>query len=87
MEDQKMEKINPEIPKTEDGSKISDPSEIDTTNKFLVSGTGRGIVIMNPPRKEISHEDALLLAAYLVSMSDPYSGMKFEDVLNAVQST
>lgn len=62
------------------------PNEIDTTNIFLVSSNQRGIVIMNP-RFNLTYEDALLLAAYLVTMAEPFAGHKFEDVLNAVQSS
>lgn len=65
------------------------PEELDTTNKFGVAGSSaKKILIMFPPlRGELTYEDALLLAAYLVAMSEPFVGYKFEDILNAVRST
>lgn len=59
---------------------------IETVNKFLVSSSGDGLMIMMPPRGKISHDDALLLAAYLVSMAFPATH-PFEAVLAAVQAT
>lgn len=62
-------------------------SNIDTRNKFLV-GTGVGdgdIVFMCPLPPRINRADALLLAAYIVSMADPL-GEDFAKVLAAVQS-
>lgn len=59
-------------------------TEIETANKFLVASNGNGIVIMNPPRGAISGDDALLLAAYLVSMAHPTTN-EFSKVLDAVQ--
>lgn len=42
---------------------------IDITNKFLVADHGGKIVIMRPPMAPLSKDDALLLAAYLVTLS------------------
>jgi hypothetical protein len=58
---------------------------IETFNKFLVAANGSGILIMNPPRGVISNDDALLLAAYIVSMADHSASNDFEDILKAVQ--
>lgn len=64
------------------------PEELDTTNKFGVASIRLRTLIMFPPlRGELTYEDALLLAAYLVAMSEPFVGYKFEDILNAVRST
>ena len=43
---------------------------IDTTNKFLVAMRGDDLVMILPPARyqSISHKEALVLAAYLVSM-------------------
>ena len=65
-------------------------AEIDTLNKFLVSLSlleGGRLVIMRPPAW-LSADDALLLAAYLVSMASALSPTHpFEAVLAAVQAT
>ena len=60
-------------------------TEIDTANKFLVAHQGEKLIIMNPPRGPISDDDALLLAAYLVSMACAPTH-EFDAVLEAVQS-
>ena len=63
---------------------------IDTLNKFVVSVQGDRILILNPPRPTmgLSHEDALNLAAWIVSLVFHVEGQpSFEEVLEAVQST
>lgn len=60
--------------------------EIDAFNKFLVGMQGQSLVILNPPRGVISKQDALVLAAWLVSMADPL-GEQFEKTLAAVRGT
>ena len=46
-------------------------TEIDTTNKFLVSVSGaRNIIILNPPRGPMSREEALTFAAWIVALAD-----------------
>ena len=60
---------------------------MDTPNKFLVGAQGDHIVIGLPMRAaRMSRADALLLAAYLVAMAEPFSGEKFADVLHAVEN-
>lgn len=62
---------------------------IDTTNKWLVgasAGMRRIIRVQNPPF-ELSPDDALLLAAWLVALAKDNATHAFEDVLEAVQST
>ncbi len=56
---------------------------MDTSNKFGVSIQGGNIVLLNA-RHVLSKDEALNLAAYLVSMADP-GGDKFAEVLTAVQ--
>jgi hypothetical protein len=59
---------------------------VDTFNKFAVGVQGDKITIFNivgPAR--ISKEEALNLAAWLVSLADP-GGEKFADMLSAVQN-
>lgn len=58
---------------------------IDTTNKFVVAAAGERIVILNPPYLDMTHDDALNLAAYLVSMAYK-SKYKFADILERIQS-
>ena len=59
--------------------------EIDTTNKFFVASDGRGIVFLRPLPQRLGHDDALLLAAYLVAMVADSD--RWERVLKAVEST
>lgn len=42
--------------------------EIDTFNKFLVAAQGDAMVFLRPVPQRLTHQDALLLAAYLVAM-------------------
>lgn len=58
---------------------------MDISNKYAVSVTTSGIAILNPPYR-LSRENALVFAAWIVSMADP-GGEKFAEALNAVQST
>jgi hypothetical protein len=60
---------------------------IDTTNKFLVACRGECVSILLPPLDSISADDALVLAAYLVSMAEHDATHPFADVLAAVQNT
>jgi hypothetical protein len=60
--------------------------EINTANKFFVASQGDKLIIMNPPRGPMSDDDALLLAAYLVSMASSPTH-EFDAVLDAVQNT
>ncbi len=62
-------------------------AEIETMNKYLVASVKGGVIIGNPSRAVLTPDDALLLAAWLVAIADGEGTHKFEDVLNAVQST
>ncbi len=64
------------------------PVEIETLNKFMVAAGGKGIAMLNGPHRGVpfSADDALLLAAYLVSMAEHKASHTFEEVLNAVQN-
>jgi hypothetical protein len=59
---------------------------IDTMNKFLVASLDGGIVFLKPLPQRMTPDDALLLAAYLVSMAEHEASNDFADVLKAVQS-
>lgn len=52
---------------------------IDTTNRFLVGARGDSVIIMRRPNAELSKEDALNLAAWLVALADP-DGEEFKAV-------
>ena len=60
------------------------PAELDTMNRFGVSVYGDGLAILNPPRV-LTHDDALLLAAYLVALSR-HGRERFLEVLEAVEN-
>lgn len=58
----------------------------DTANYQLVSMSGSGIVVMNPPRGPMTTERALLFAAWLVALTG--EGREgFLKVLDAVEGT
>jgi hypothetical protein len=60
---------------------------IDTTNKFAVAISGGKVVIMRPPGPAgITPDDALLLAATLAAIAEPFAANSFEEVLEAVMS-
>lgn len=42
--------------------------EIDTSNKFMIGMHGDGLVFMRPVPRRMSQQEALLLAAWLVSI-------------------
>jgi hypothetical protein len=59
-----------------------------TLNRFMVSMAGDEVVIMLPPKHPINREEALVLAAYLVSIAEVLPGTEsFEDILKQVQAT
>jgi hypothetical protein len=60
---------------------------IEIFNKFLVGSSGRGVVIQRPPVGTITADDALLLAAYLVTMAEHEASHEFSEVLAAVQGS
>lgn len=59
-------------------------TEIDTFNKFFVGAHGDSLVFLKPIPTRLSHDDALLLAAFLVSMVG--DDEQWERVLKAVQN-
>jgi hypothetical protein len=68
------------------GFTIGEPSpKIDTTNKFVVCVKRDHVAILNPPTF-MTKEEALNLAAYLVTLSFA-SREEFLAVLDAVEST
>ncbi len=61
-------------------------TNIDTWNKHLVGRRGNEVVIALPPFRPMEIDDALLLAAWIVSVADPI-GKRFRTILEAVQGT
>lgn len=61
--------------------------DIDTTNKFMVGVRVDKIIIMMPPRRELSKADALNLAAWLVTLADDEPPHKFLSIVEAIQNT
>ena len=60
------------------------PGEID---RFMVSANSMGVALVRPPHGLMSYDDALVLAAWLVSIADPQPSHTFKEVLEAVQET
>lgn len=66
--------------------KENDMPEIETLNKFMVGVIGDDVIVGAATIGRINPRDALLLAAYLVTMAEIQADRKFEDVLKAVQN-
>jgi hypothetical protein len=55
-------------------------------NRFLVSSTGDGkVLVMNPPRAPLSREEAIEFAAWIVVLSGGTGD--FDDVLQEVMAS
>jgi len=65
---------------------MSAPGDLDTSNDQLVSRDGDGTVRIQLPRRRMTGDGALRLAAWLAVVADP-AGDEFEAVLNAVRNT
>jgi len=61
--------------------------DIDTTNKYGVSLKGEGVVIIHPAWREMTPDEALVLAAWLVAVAAPHTATPFATVLDAVENT
>lgn len=59
---------------------------MDTFNQYIVGIRGDDITILNPPPGSICKEDALVFAAWIVSLADP-TGEEFKKALEAVTSS
>lgn len=59
---------------------------IETMNKFFVATKGKEVIFLMPIPCSMSADDAMLLAAYLVSMAEMDASHKFEEVLAAIQN-
>jgi hypothetical protein len=56
---------------------------MDTQNKFMVGVQGEQIIILRPPTSPISKRDALLFAAWIVTLAD--DNADFTSFLASVQ--
>lgn len=61
--------------------------EIETLNQWMVASQGKNVRIMMPPLGVLSADEAMRLAAWLVTMAEMDATHKFEDVLKAIQNT
>lgn len=59
---------------------------LDIGNRHMVGVMGQTIVVMNPP-KQLTPDEALVFAAWLVALAEYQASVKFEDVLTKVQNT
>lgn len=64
---------------------IEERAEIDTSNKYLVGSRGNGVVVISCGLT-LSANDAMNLAAWLVSVAQINTDVKFDDVLKAIQN-
>lgn len=58
---------------------------IDTSNKFKVATMAGGQVVLELPVGRLSRDDALNLAAWIVTVADP-DGEHFQTVLGSVMT-
>lgn len=67
----------------------NETADIDTANRGMVSARGSRIIIANPAaiRGDMSADEAMALAAWLVAMASMYSTRPFQDFYDAVCST
>lgn len=71
------------VPYYEGGEKMA---EIDTTNKQLVALRGEIVTVLRPAT-QMTADEAMVHAAWLVSLAEPFASADFKDVLDEVQNT
>ncbi len=59
---------------------------MDTMNEFAIGISGEHVRLLVPPPRELTKDRALLFAAWIVAVADPF-GEKFAKVLEAVRNT
>jgi hypothetical protein len=60
-------------------------TDLDLTNRWLVGASAETIRILNPARV-LTPDEALVLAAWLVTLAEPMSDRYFDDVRAAVEA-
>lgn len=60
--------------------------KIDTENKQFVASRGDHVLVMWPKR-QMTPDEALIHAAWLVALAEPTASSSFADVLEAVRNT
>jgi hypothetical protein len=66
---------------------VADIPDIDITNRHMVAGKGRSVVMMNPPTREMSADEAMALAAWLVALASMSSTHPFATYYDKVCGT
>jgi hypothetical protein len=66
---------------------VAGETEIDTTNRNLVGWQGTRSVVVLQPRVQMTPDEALVHAAWLVAIAEPNASHSFADVLEAVRNT
>ena len=59
---------------------------IDVTNIHCVCMKGEEIIILAPP-SQLTPEEALRFAAWIVALAEPFAEVRFAEVLAAVHNT
>ena len=59
---------------------------MDVMNKYGVATNGERVAVLLPPRGDMTNEEAIIFAAWLVTLADP-AGEKFAEILAAVHNT
>lgn len=62
------------------------PEPIETANKYLVGGNAKTLTVMLPV-VDVTPDEILLHAAWLVTMAEPFAERSFEDYQEAVRNT
>jgi hypothetical protein len=65
---------------------MSDKQEIDITNKFLVGSGGGGVKIFNPPH-QMTADEAMVFAAWIVAIASMNSSQPFQTFYDKVCAT
>jgi hypothetical protein len=61
-------------------------SEIDTTNKYMVAARGDDVIVMMPSR-QMTADEAMVFAAYLVAIASMHSSHPFSEYYDKVCNT
>ncbi len=73
-------------------TRSSEPEELETrpaivpVNQFLVAGNGHTLTVMMPV-VDVTPDQILLHAAWIVTMAEPFAERTFEEYVEAVRAT